>query len=201
MNIFINPDVETVLQENIFPDLEKGRKGFDLNHTQAVVFWMKELLKSINDVSLDVQVLVTAAYAHDWGYTNLFDDQEYRSLEEINKRKPMHMELGAEKIEKLLQEKLPTFFSHDQILQTKHLVFMHDKVEELVTQEEILLMEADTLGMLDSDKVKPTFSKADNDIFMQEQIQDRRLPHFIHPEAKKLATIMVQKRLKFYEIT
>ncbi len=194
------PDkVEALLRSTILPDLESGRKDFDLPHTQAVVYWMKYLLIKLNSPTLDPTVLITAAYAHDWGYFGLFDGVTHRSLAEINKRKPLHMQRGAEMIERLLREKLSAFFSEAQILQTAHLVRIHDLVEDVNAEDEVLLMEADTLGMLDADRVKPTFSKEDNQIFLDKQIVERRLPHFIHPEARKIGKKLLLKRRKFYE--
>lgn len=40
----IDKSWEQQLRKTILPDLEKGRQGWDLPHTEAVVFWMKELL-------------------------------------------------------------------------------------------------------------------------------------------------------------
>jgi hypothetical protein len=199
MKLLIHPQIEAVLADTILPDLEKGRKDFDLPHTKAVVFWMKKLLASIPNMNVDPQVLITAAYAHDWGYIGLFDGVEYRSLEEINKRKPLHMERGARMIAALLTEKLATFFTQEQIARTAHLVSVHDLVEQLAAEDEKLLMEADTLGMLDATRVTPTFSPQDNKIFMQGQILGRRFPHFIHEEALKIGKELFEKRERVYK--
>ena len=194
----IDPKIEAVLQEVIFPDLLKGRKDFDLPHTKAVVHWMKRLLSEIDDPDLDSQVLVTAAYAHDWGYIGLFEGVNSSDPKEIAKRKPLHMERGAELITNLITKKLPAFFSKEQIQAVAHLVSVHDKVEQLTTEAEKLLMEADTLGMLDTDLVKPTFSKEDNERFMKNEIYNRRMKNFKHQTALKLLDKMVQSRENFY---
>ena len=194
----IDPQIEKILQAVILPDLEKGRKGFDLPHTKAVVYWMKYLIRKLANPKLDSQVLITAAYAHDWGYIGLFEGVTHRSMEEVNKRKPLHMERGAEMIAELLRSKLSNFFTEDQIMHTAHLVRVHDLVEDVRTEEEILIMEADTLGMLDADKVKPTFSKADNDVFLLEQILNRRFLRFTHPEASRIGKQLYTKREQFY---
>lgn len=194
----IDPKIEAMLQEVIFPDLLKGRKDFDLPHTKAVVHWMKRLLSEIDDPDLDSQVLVTAAYAHDWGYIGLFEGVNSSDPKEIAKRKPLHMERGAELVTNLITEKLPAFFSKEQIQAVAHLVSVHDKVEQLTTDAEKLLMEADTLGMLDTDLVKPTFSKEDNEKFIEKEIEKRRIPAFIHQSAIRVAKNLVTKRINYY---
>lgn len=198
MTPLITPQVEVILQENIFPDLLRGRKDFDLPHTQAVVYWMKRMITVLDDPTLDPLVLITAAYAHDWGYIGLFDGVDSTDINIIHKMKPLHMERGSEMIKKLIHEKLSQFFSDEQCDAASHLVLVHDKIEELQTDIEILLMEADTLGMLDADRVKPTFTKEDNDVFIQREFYGRRLPKFTHPVAREFALILVQKRLDFY---
>ncbi len=194
----INPDVEILLQTTILPDLEKGRKNFDRPHTEAVVFWMKELLEKINSPTCDQLVLITAAYAHDWGYIGLFDGIDSSDINVVHKMKPLHMERGSLLIKMLIDEKLNKYFTSEQAELVAHLVYMHDRIEKLATEPEILLMEADTLGMLDTDRVKPTFSKADNTVFISRELQERRLPVFLHPVAKDLAKSLMQKRIAFY---
>ena len=76
---------------------------------------------------------------------------------------------------------------------------VHDKVEELSTDEELLLMEADTLGMLDTDFVKPTFTAEDNAVFIEREIIVRRRPMFKHARAIKVFDEVLQKRLDFYQ--
>ncbi|MBW7943953.1 HD domain-containing protein [Patescibacteria group bacterium] len=194
--------VESVLQEVILPDLEKGRKRFDLLHTQAVVYWMENLLEHIDSPDLDPLVLITAAYAHDWGYKGLFDhlsETERRSIDVVHKMKPLHMERGAQMIAKLLKERLNDQFTPAQQERVAHLVRVHDLVEDLKAEDEILLMEADTLGMLDADRMKPAFSKEDNDIFMEQQVRNRRFLYFTHPYAKEVGEQVFQKRVAFYE--
>ena len=199
MSQAINPTIESTLQEIIFPDLLKGRKDFDLPHTKAVVFWMKELLSKINNPSIDPQVMITAAYAHDWGYIGLFDGVNSSDPKEIAKRKPLHMERSAELITNLIEDKLSKYFSVSQKELVAHLVNIHDQVEELQTDEEFLIMEADTLGMLDTDLVKPTFSKDDNESFIKNEINSRRVPSFKHHAAIQIVKELVKKREHYFD--
>lgn len=180
-SILIKPQIERVLRQIILKDLSKGRKDFDKAHTEAVVYWMKYLLKTFEEKfgekkvakangqpKFDSQVLITAAYAHDWGY------------------KDLHMARGSEMIEQLLQQRLGKLFTQNQILRVSHLVLFYDKVKKLIDEDEILLMEADTLGMLDTSIVKSTSSKKIG----------LRLPKFIHEEARQIAKELIEKREK-----
>ncbi|MBU0975048.1 hypothetical protein KKD03_05105 [Patescibacteria group bacterium] len=207
----IKPQIEKVLKQIILKDLSKGRKDFDKPHTEAVVHWMKYLLKNIQSLqpknsgknsrkssTLDPQVLITAAYAHDWGYVGLFSESKANSLDKILKNKKLHMIRGANMIERLLHQRLSRHFTQNQILKVAHLVLFHDKIKNLINEDEILLMEADTLGMLDTNFIKPTFSKKDHNNFMKKGIRGLRLPHFKHPEAKKIALKLIEKGKSFY---
>jgi hypothetical protein len=199
MRVVIDPNVEQVLKATILPNLDLGRKNFDKPHTEAVVYWMKQLLANVPSDHLDSQVLITAAYAHDWGYFQLFERINSDNPAEIEQKKALHMERGAQMISNLIDEQLSTYFTPSQKLLSAHLVAVHDQVEHLKTEEEILIMEADTLGMLDADRVAPTFSKEDNDVFIAEQIYGRRLPRFQHQYAKERALELVKKRVAFYD--
>ncbi len=191
----IKPQIERVLRQTILKDLAQGRKDFDKPHTEAVVFWMKYLLTHIKSTKqLDSQVLITASYAHDWGYQGLFVNKNSNSLQDIKAMKKLHMTRGAVMIERLLHQKLGRYFTQQQILRTAHLVLFHDQVKKLHDEDELLLMEADTLGMLDTDFITPTFSKKDNLKFIKQGIKGLRFPHFIHQEAKDLAIKLIDKR-------
>ena len=184
----IHPKAEQTLRQIILKDLEnKGRKDYDKPHTEAVVFWMKDLLERLKDAQFDSQVLITAAYAHDWGYAGLFDDSDSRSFSTIISRKALHMKRGAEMIEQLLYSRLFRYFSDAQMQRVIHLVSVHDKVRELNSEDELLLMEADTLGMLDREQVPSTLSKKDQEIFLEKSFYNLRLPRFRHPVAKDIA--------------
>jgi hypothetical protein len=197
--MLIDSKVEKLLQDTILPDLKSGRGDFDLKHTLAVVYWMKKLIENCGIGSIDSQVLITAAYAHDWGYVGLFDTVDSNNLDEIMKMKPLHMIKGAEKISHLLSTRLSDFYTTEQIQHIAHLVEVHDRVEALETDEELLLMEADTLGMIDTDVVVPTFSKADHKKHLNNELLGRRIPHFRHEYAKQQADTCLKKLIEFYK--
>lgn len=201
----LNSKIETTLRQIILKDLEKGRKEFDRPHTEAVVFWMKHLLTSDSQVvahvknkTINPKVMITAAYAHDWGYIGLFENTNSSSFEAIKKRKQLHMKRGSAMIEQLLYSRLAKQFTDAEILQVSHLVSVHDKIEQLKTEPELLLMEADTLGMLDISRVKPSFSKKDNDNFMKTGVYGRRLPAFKHSYALEIAHKLASQREEYY---
>lgn len=89
--------LEKYLQKAIFPDLERGRPGWDKPHTEAVVHHMKKLLLNFDGEKLDEYVLLIAAYAHDWGYSDLFGKGRSLSYSDVSEKKKAHMRLGAKK--------------------------------------------------------------------------------------------------------
>jgi len=191
-------NLEEIIISHILPDLNNGRRNFDLEHTKAVVYWMKYILDSLNKDCSYEKILITAAYAHDWGYVGLFEGIESDNPKEIAKRKPLHMKKGAEKIKNYLLQECTRFFTPKEIERVAHLVSVHDYVEDLKNEDEVTLMEADTLGMLDVKRSPPTFSKEDNTFFVNTQIFTRRIPRFIHENAKKKALLLAQQRLEYY---
>lgn len=184
---------EGMLRKTILPDLDKGRKNWDRPHAEAVVYWMKQLLKELD---LDKKVMITAAYAHDWGYVGMFPDRT--SYESVQAAKKNHMKVGARKIFNFLTEKFGEIFRVAQIERISHLVRVHDMLDEINEGDEVVLMEADTLGALDADRVKPTYSKEDNDKFLKETNRKRR-PLFIHKTAIEAYSQLLKKRKKYYE--
>ncbi|MCB9813617.1 MAG: hypothetical protein H6772_04390 [Pseudomonadales bacterium] len=154
---------------------------------------------SIHQKTIDPQVLITAAYAHDWGYSGLFSQLNSNSLKDITVMKKIHMNRGSFLIEQLLHQRLGNYFSQKQILRVSHLVLFHDEIKKLVDEDELLLMEADTLGMLDINKSTQKFSQKDNLEFMKNRFEKRRLPKFIHQEAKKIALQLAKKRTSLYK--
>ena len=195
----IHPYIERILRQIILKDLaNKGRPKWDKPHTEAVVFWMKHLLKEINNPQLNPKVMITAAYAHDWGYMNLFAQKKITSIKQVIPYKKLHMKMSVEMIERLIAQRLPGYFTQPEVLRLTHIISVHDNIRELKNEDEVLLMECDALGMLDADQVPPTLSPKENKYFMKHSIYDRRLPKFIHVEAKKIAQELIKKREEFY---
>lgn len=201
----IHPYLERVLRQIILKDLaNKGRPTWDKPHTEAVVYWMKYLLVKINpkrpvEKQFNPKVMVTAAYAHDWGYMNIFSQKKIKSIKEVIPYKQQHMQLSVQLIERLIAQRLSSYFTQAEILHLTHIISVHDNVKILKTEAEILLMECDALGMLDVKRVPPTLSPAENKYFMKHSIYERRLPKFIHQEAKEAAEKLIKERSLFYK--
>lgn len=72
-----------------------------------------------------------------------------------------------------------------QVEQIVHLVRVHDDVENLSTRDELIMMEADTLGALDITRVTPTYDYP-NAMRYMEELQRRRIPKFTTATGKQL---------------
>ena len=190
-------DYEKVLQKKIFPELESGRPNWDRPHTLAVVKHIKAIIKNSPSLNLDEDALVIAAYAHDWGYADLFEGGKPLSLDDVNSAKKAHMIIGAKKITKLLKNTTFNFLTKTQKLRIAHLVRVHDKVNILKDVDELVLMEADTLGGLDITMVKPSFDKDSNERYMR-GVKMKRFPLFITDYGKQAFKKLFKSRKDYY---
>ena len=191
-------ELEDYLKEKIFPDLEEGRPGWDKPHTEAVVQKIKDIIENVEDIELDTVVLVVAAYAHDWGCASLFDGGEVVQLEEIGDRKIAHMVFGAERLSVLLEDEFFNFMSKEQKERAVHLVAIHDYLDRLKDLDELILMEADTLGVIDVDLVKPTFNQESNAKWVK-RTKKMRVSKFVTDYSKREAERLSEKRKVYYE--
>ena len=190
-------DIENYLNKKILPDLERGRSNFDRPHTVAVVYWLKQIISHSPELNLDRIVLLIAAYAHDWGYADMFSQKQQLQYDDVKNAKVVHMKVGAEKLQKLLNGKFFSFLDNKQKKRCVHLVAVHDNLDKLKDKDELVLMEADTLGALDVSFVKPTFDFESNEKYMQE-VQEKRLPKFITKFAKEAVKRLIQRRVNYY---
>ena len=198
----IHPYIERILRQVILKDLaNKGRPKWDRLHTEAVVYWMKQLLKKLNNPKFNSKILITAAYAHDWGYADLFKQKNPITINQARSQKDLHMKKSVEMIERLIYQRLSGYFTEAEILRLTHIISIHDHINQLQDKNELLLMECDALGMLDAERVPPTLSSKENDHFMETSIYQKRLPRFIHQEAKEIAKKLIKKREQFYSTT
>jgi hypothetical protein len=194
----VDEKIEQFLRDAIIPDLEKGRPNFDAPHTLEVVSWIKKIMAEHPELNLDQDALIIAAYAHDWGYSGLFEGKDRLNSAEVTSMKPLHMEIGAKKTEKLLKNEIFSFLSDKQKERIVHLVFMHDKIHDLTETDELVLAEADILSGLDVESLKPTFDHESNVKFM-ESVARRRIPRFITDFSKKEVERLFKLRLEYYE--
>jgi hypothetical protein len=190
--------LETYLQDKIFPELEKGRPDFDRPHTESVVFYLKEILKNTPNLSVDFIVLLISAYAHDWGYAGLFKNGKVLRLQDIMNMKELHAEKGVEKVTELLKDDFFVFLTDQQKERIMHLVGIHDRLKLLKDVDELVLMEADTLGGLDTDKIKPTVDNKSNEKFLR-GVKELRMPLFITDYGKQKVKELIEKRKDYYK--
>ncbi len=190
--------LEKYLKEKILPDLEKSRGGFDKIHTLEVVAWLKQIISHNPKLQLDETVLLIAAYAHDWGYAEIFPEGQVMNAKIIENSKKLHMELGAKKIANLLKDDFFSFLSDEQKNRCIHLVAVHDKKFEIKEIDEIVLMEADMLSSLDINTKKPILDAESNKFFMNSLI-NVRIPKFITEFSKSEAKKLVQARQDYYK--
>jgi len=193
----MNQLVEKFLQDTIFPELEKGRPRFEKPHTIAVVQKAKDIIREIPQTPVDSDVIVIAAYAHDWGYAGLFQGGIIVDYDDITKVKPLHMEIGAQKIEALLKDNVFAFLSSAQKDRIIHLVRIHDNLDGLADPDELILMEADTLGAIDIEAVKPTFDAPSNEKYMNGVLK-KRVAMFMTEYGKREAERLIALRNEYY---
>ncbi|MEI7750227.1 MAG: HD domain-containing protein [Candidatus Moraniibacteriota bacterium] len=196
MNPEVN-EIENLLVEKILPDLEKSRGGFDGIHTLEVVEWLKKIISHHPELELDEAVMIIAAYAHDWGYSDIFKEGDVMDFEKVEGAKALHMELGAKKVEQLLCDDFFDFLSEEQKARAIHLVAVHDKKFELKDTDELVLMEADMLSALYIGGEKPKNDAVWNAKFM-EAMRSTRLPKFITEYGKHEAARLVKEREEYY---
>ncbi len=197
MNLQPN-NLEEYLKEKIFPDLKQSRGGFDKIHTQEVVDWLKQIIDHNKNLKLDKTVMLIAAYAHDWGYSELFQVGEIMDLEKIKRAKKMHMVIGANKITKLLEDSFFSFLTDKQKDRIIHLVSVHDKKFEIKDIDELVLMEADMLSFLQVKSKKPVLDFESNKKAM-ENFFATRLPKFITKFGKNEAKRLIQTREDYFK--
>lgn len=190
-------EFEKHLKKKILPDLDKSRGGFDKIHTLEVVDWLKQIINHSPNLKLDRTVLIIAAYAHDWGYAGLFKDNQTMNFNAIENAKALHMELGAEKTKKLLDNERFSFLTDQQKARCVHLVAIHDNKQGIKDTDEIILMEADVLSGLDVNTGKPIFDAESNKKYM-ESVQGVRIPKFITTYSKNEAKRLIQKRINYF---
>jgi len=191
-------ELENFLQRKIFPELEKGRASIDKAHTKSVAIKIKEIVKNTPALKIDYPVLIIAAYAHDWGYSELFENGKALKLSDVANTKEKHMVAGAKKLKNLLKDPFFNALSQKQKNRAIHLVKTHDRLDQLKDIDELLLMEADSLGGLDIEHVTFSFDKESKERFLKNS-REKRLPKFITDWGKKEFKRLFLLRQKYDE--
>ncbi len=176
--------------------LRRGREGWDIPHTNAAVHFVTVIAAC---EGFNIPILRTATRFHDIGYYAQFASSGPSDLQTVLDKKAAHM-LNGEKLARqfLSLPNINPHFTPEEIELICHLVLVHDRVEELTTPEEIALMEADTLGAIDIDRVKPTFSYDDGMEYIEKHLQ-RRLDRFQTKTGLALASRLVPRFTAYIE--
>lgn len=191
------PDNLRVLVERYaFDLLAKGRLDWDVPHTMAVVSWANKLARI---QGLDVAVLTTAAYLHDIGYYGQFVGLESADLGRVMDKKKKHMMAGAiMAAEFLSSNEVRKFLTGEQIDRIIYLISVHDKVGELKYVDELVLMEADSLGAIDLTFVEPTYRGKEALYYLETRMIKRR-KRFVTPEAMLAYDELAERFFAFIE--
>lgn len=188
--------VQNSLEEFAIGFLRQGRADWDEPHTRAVVFYAVLLAKAENQ---DIPTLFTTAWLHDIGYFGLFQDQQAKDWGQIKERKALHMEIGAAKSREFLAHPdVSVHYSPSQLSRIPQLVAVHDNIEDLTAPDELLFMEADTLGAMDISRVKPTFDVAGFEKYRATGLQ-RRWSRFSSETDRRLYRKLLPRLEKYFQ--
>ncbi len=193
----LDSSTENKIKEKVLSYLEKGRPGWDVPHTLACVHWMKELLKNEKG---NPKILIPTIYFHDIGYIELMEENKNLDLKRNMDMKEEHMKRGAIIAIKILNE--VGGFSQEEIERICYLVSIHDsyeKISESNDNEAQLVYEADGLGQIDRERVKPTYSKEDAGIFLRD-FQNKRGLRFKTESGKIFYKELIEKAKKYSKL-
>ena len=175
--------------------LRQGRPQWDEPHTRAVVYYAEELTQAVRG---DALVVTTAAWLHDIGYFGLFEGPTSGGYQAVSAQKALHMEVGARLADEFLRRPgVAEFYTQEQRQRVVHLVRVHDLLEQLAALDEIVLMEADTLGALDVRRVRPTFDY-ESGLRHLEEVRTRRAPRFQTALGKRYLEEVLPLRVAYF---
>ena len=156
MSEWIYPEINAV-EQYALQFLIKGREGWDVPHTRAVVYHAGQIAISKR---FDFLLFTTTAWLHDIGYHDLFQSTQSSRLDQVMDRKTLHMIRGAKMAQEfLLSPKIKRFYTDEQRQDIIFLVATHDDLTILNNPQLSAFREADTLGMIDLSRVTPTFDR------------------------------------------
>ena len=186
----LDPNIEEQIKSKAIFYLKTGRHDFDIPHTMASVFWIRELLREEKG---NPKILIPAMYLHDVGYANKLPHGY--THEQCGQAKPDHMIHGAEIAQKVLEE--VGGFTKKEIDEITGLVKTHDIIEQNRNQHEQLVFEADTLSTLDRDQVKPNFGPANYSRWLAD-VEKERIPRFKTKSGLKFLDQIIQRARDYY---
>jgi putative nucleotidyltransferase with HDIG domain len=177
--------------------LQDGRKDWDIPHTRAVEFHATTIAEREN---LDITVMRTVAWLHDLGYYKQFNSSDSSQYDQVLEKKAAHMIYGSEMARQFLnQPEISCFYNSDQIELICHLISVHDKLEQLQSRYEIAFMEADTLGAIDINRVKPSFGVESGWAYIKKDLYGRRLPRFKTRIGIRFASILLPRFIEYFK--
>jgi hypothetical protein len=165
----LDPLLEKKLAKISLSYLSRGKPGWDVPHTMSTVHWMKTLLEHEKG---NERILITTMYLHDIGYFGAF--KKGYSKKDVDNMGIAHMERGAEEAKKVLKK---LKYTDKEIQKIAKLIRHHGYLEKAKTHEQIMVLEADGLGQIDVDRVKPTYTKEDYLRFL-DVFAKRRIPKY-----------------------
>lgn len=139
---------EEYLKQVILPMKDHGRPMWDYPHTMCVVYYVKEIIKHNPQLHLDHDVLVIVGYLHDIGYMSFTEQQLGRGPQGDSRPKKEHAQKSAEIWDSVQDNSIFDSLGESRKNRIKHLILQHDELESLNDVDELVFMEADTLGAL-----------------------------------------------------
>lgn len=196
MEIHLIPsDIEDYTRKEVFKSLSRGDPKWDVPHTTGVVYHLKRIIHNSPEIGeVDSEVMILAAYGHDWGYSEFYQSGRSLTKEEYLEAKKSHAQIAVSKMRKLLVNRIYDDLSQDRKDRILHLILVHDELDILKDKDELILMEADTLGGLDTDFVTPTWTR-EQSLKHLEVVRNKRLPKFITDYGKREFEVCSTKRL------
>ncbi len=162
--------------------------NWTLVHTLSAVEIIKQIAKS---EGADEKILATTMYLHDIGYGGILSDG-YSFSQRIAAKKE-HMPVGAKMAKEFLSQ--IGGFTEEEISKITHLIEVHDNVDALITKDELLVLEADSLAAIDP-KVPFSFSEEDVVKYVGFFLT-HRAPKFISKKGKELLEKFSNENLVF----
>jgi len=184
----LEKELEKKVKKEAFIYLEKGREGWGIPHTIATVYWMRKLIEKEGG---NEKILVTTMYLHDIGYQVKKNDG-FDTIMAGNKLD--HEEIGAALAEKILKK--TGGFSPEETNHIVHLVRYHDHLDNIDSHDSQMVMEADSLGAIDWERVKPNFTKEDTARYL-EHFKKNRVNKFQTKTGKKFLKEVLEKAEKY----
>ncbi len=165
-------------------------------HSLYTVYYARLILKdeaSKNpDITKDDEIIVvSAAYLHDIGNVGLL--KKGYTYDDKRKAKIRHMSRGAKLANRITKELGFTINERDKI---SYLVRTHDRLDYLTTIQQRILMEGDSLSMIDYKNVLQTFNKNELDRFLR-KYKGRRGAMFETDKGKELRDKLYPQALEF----